>query len=383
LGWISYFADVASEMAYPILPLFLRSLGAPAAALGLIEGMADATANFLKGVAGIRSDQLGKRAPYIRWGYGLSAVGKPLIALAPTWLLVTVARVLDRYGKGIRTTARDAMLADAAPKGRLGAVFGLHRALDTAGAFTGVLVTLLLLQLIPGQYRWIFLLAGIPGLIAVLITVSLGDRPGEASEPARQGKFYKFAREVWSGMPMSYKRVVALHALFALANTSDTFLLLSAHDHGFSDSGVIGAYLFYNVAYAALSYPAGKLSDRIGRWPVVGTGWLIYGVTYLGFAWLGGSWLWPLFFLYGIYTALTQGVAKAQISEFAPPDRKGSALGAFYMISGICTLAGNLGFGLIWDRLSPAAAFTIAAALAIGAVALVPWVGALSRRVSE
>lgn len=365
LGWISYFADVASEMAYPVLPLFLKGLGAPAAAIGFIEGLANATASVLKGFAGIRSDKTGNRARYIQWGYGFSAAGKPLIALAFAWPLVTLARVLDRYGKGIRTTARDALLADAAPKDRLGAVFGLHRALDTAGAFTGVLITLALIQFIPGNYRAIFLIAGIPGFLAVALALGIKDAKDHVAAPVPTGP--------WAA-PAAYKKVVALHALFALANTSDAFLLLRAKDAGFSESGVIGAYLVYNVVYAALSFPAGKLSDKIGRWPVTAAGWATYAAVYMGFAFMGAGWVWPLFLLYGVYIAVTDGVAKAQVSELVPKDRKGTGLGIFYMISGLCAFLGNLVFGLVWDRFGSATALSAAAGAAGLAVLAIPFV---------
>jgi len=357
-------------MAYPILPLFMRSLGAPAAALGLVEGLADATANVLKGVSGVRSDQRRARAPYVRWGYGLSAVGKPLIALAQTWPLVTVARVLDRYGKGIRTTARDALLAEAAPKERLGAVFGLHRAMDTAGAFAGVLLTLGLLQVLPAAYRTIFLLAIIPGLISVVLAMGVKDRALSTTEAASApGDWRSPFRE--SG---ALRQIVILHAVFAIANTSDAFLLLRAKDLGFSETAVIGAYLFYNVAYALLSYPAGKLSDRIGRWPLVALGWTAYAAVYVGFALAGKSWVWPLFLLYGVYVALAQGVAKAQVAELAPKQAKGGVLGVFYMVSGLCALVGNLAFGLVWDRFTPKAALLTAAGIAVLAVLAIPLV---------
>ena len=362
-------------MAYPVLPLFLRSLGAPAAAIGLVEGLADATANVLKGVSGVRSDQRRERLPYVRWGYGLSAAGKPLIALAYTWPLVIFARVLDRYGKGIRTTARDALLADASPPGKLGAVFGLHRAMDTAGAFVGVLITLALLQFLSIEHRTIFLLAGIPGFLAVVLALGLREQRPPVPEEAAAVRvpIFKALGEALKGSP-ALRSIIVLHAVFALANTSDAFLLMHAKDQGFSETAVIGAYLFYNVAYAALSYPAGKVSDKIGRWPVVAAGWLLYALVYMGFAWAGASWTWPLFLLYGVYVALTQGVAKAQVAELASKEQKGTVLGAFYMISGICSLLGNLAFGVIWDRFSPETALLSAAGVAGIAVLSVPFV---------
>lgn len=370
LGWISFFADVSSEMAYPVLPLFLRSLGAPAAAIGLIEGLADATANVLKGISGVRSDVRRQRVPYVRWGYALSAAGKPLIAFATGWPLVIFARVLDRYGKGIRTTARDALLSDAAPKDRLGAAFGLHRAMDTAGAFVGVLIALALLQLMPQNYPKIFLLAALPGIVSVVLAMGLREakrEPPVASEPSA-------IRWTEALRAPGLRPILTLHAVFAIANTSDAFLLLRAKDLGFSESGVIAAYLFYNVAYALLSYPAGKLSDTTGRWPLIAMGWMAYAAVYVGFALAGASWVWPLFLLYGVYVALTQGVAKAQVAELAPKESKGTVLGAFFLLTGICSLIGNLAFGLVWDAFSPQAALLSAASVAAVAVLAVPFV---------
>lgn len=354
-------------MAYPVLPLFLRSLGAPLAALGLIEGLADGTANILKGVSGARSDKLQKRVPYVRWGYFLSSLGKPLIAFASTWPLVVVARVADRYGKGIRTTARDAMLADAAPPDRVGAVFGLHRAMDTSGALVGVVVALALLSLLPGQYRTIFLLAGIPGLAAVFLSFGLREKRTENTGALVGSTAQKVV------FSPAIKRVILLHSVFAFANTSDTFLLVRAKDLGFSETAVISAYLLYNVAYAVLSYPAGRMSDRIGRWPLIGAGWTLYALVYLGFAVMGKAWVWPLFLLYGVYISLSQGVAKAQIAELAPKESKGTVMGRFYMVSGICALVGNILFGAAWDRFGANVALVSASILALVAVALIPF----------
>lgn len=379
LGWISFFADVSSEMAYPILPLFLRSLGAPAAAIGLIEGLADATANVLKGVSGVRSDVRRQRVPYVRWGYALSAAGKPLIALATGWPLVIFARMLDRYGKGIRTTARDALLSDAAPPSKLGAAFGLHRAMDTAGAFVGVLVALGLLQLMPQQYRTIFLLAALPGIVSVILAMGLREAPRAGITVAKQSSV---AWKEALGAP-GLRRILLLHAIFAVANTSDAFLLLRAKDLGFSETGVIGVYLFYNVAYALLSYPAGRLSDTVGRWPLIAAGWLTYGAVYFGFALAGAAWIWPLFLLYGVYIALTQGVAKAQISELAPKEAKGTVLGAFFMLTGVCSLIGNLAFGVISDRFGSEVALMAAASVAWVAVAALPLVRTRSHTLSQ
>jgi MFS family permease len=347
-------------MAYPVMPLFLKSLGAPMAALGLIEGLADACANVLKGVAGVRSDQRRERTQYIRWGYGLSAAAKPLLAVTTGWPALVAVRLLDRYGKGIRTTPRDAMLAECAPPHQLGSVFGFHRAMDTAGAFVGVILALLLLQLLPQQYRLIFLLAGLPGAVALVLALGL-------REPAHHGPTPKERPKVRAHLPRGLLSVLAIHSAFALANTSDAFLLLRAKDLGFSETSVLAAYLLFNLTYVLGSWPAGRLSDRIGRWTILLVGWLCYSAVYLGFAVGGAGMVWVLFAAYGLYQALTQGSAKAQIAELAPKDLKGTALGVFAVTTGLSALVGNLAFGWVWDQWGAETSFKLSALVALAA----------------
>ncbi len=366
LGWISFFADVSSEMAYPVLPLFMKAIGAPAAALGVVEGFADATANVLKGYAGVKSDASPDRVGFVRWGYGLSAIGKPLIALATAWPTVLGARMLDRTGKGLRTAARDSLLAESAPKERLGAAFGLHRSMDTAGAFVGVLFALVLLHYLPGAYRSIFLIALLPGLISVGLTMFVRDPRGAPAAQKAIGAIRALPRSLWP--------VILLQGLFALANTSDMFLLRFAADRGLSDTQVTLAYLLMNLSYAVLSYPAGHVSDRLGRWPIIGLGWLIYAGVYAALPGASVAMIWPLFFVYGLYVALTQGVAKALISERAGPDQKGAALGVWSMAVGLFSLVGNILFGLLWDVKGANAALYAAAGVALVSALLIPLV---------
>lgn len=376
LGWISFFADVASEMAYPVLPLFIaQTLKAPAMALGLVEGAAEALVSFMKGWSGWHSDRRGERVPYVRWGYGLSALGKPLLALAYVWPVLFVGRLLDRFGKGIRTTARDALIAESVDKGSYGRAFGFHRAMDTAGAFVGVLVALLMLAAMPGQYRLIFILAVIPGAISLYLTFKIREpkQPKDASPPEpSDAPRAKFSPAYW--------RAVGVCLFFALANSSDTFLLLKARSEGLSDVMVVLAYAMYNVTYALVSYPMGHLSDRIGRWPVLASAWLLYALVYAGFALLGGGWLWPLFGLYGIYYGMTQGASKALVADYAPKASMGTAMGLFAMLSGIATLVASFLTGLIWDLVSPQAAFLTATGLALVAALLIPLTAPLARK---
>lgn len=377
LGWISLFADVSTEMVYPLIPLFLTEvLKAPARALGLVEGVSESIVSILKGWSGLRSDKIGRRLPFVQAGYGLSAAGKPLLALAWAWPLVLVGRGVDRVGKGIRGTARDALLTDVTPSDLRGAAFGIHRAMDTAGALIGVLLAGLLLMWMPGQYRLIFLLAAIPGFAALYLTFRIKEtNPPEI--PADTS-----AKATFKAMPRGYWTALGLTVLFGLANSSDTFLLLRASRLGLSDVQVIWTYALYNVTYMLMAYPAGVLSDRIGRWWVMGAGWGLYALVYSGFATLGVAWLIPLFALYGIYIGLTKGVSSALVADHAPKDRRGSAMGLFYFASGISTLLASALTGLLWDLVSPEVALGTAGAMAAVATIMVPivaWVAKSSK----
>ncbi|MDD3311436.1 MFS transporter [Pseudodesulfovibrio sp.] len=379
LGWVSFFTDVASEMVYPVIPLFLVSvLGAPAVVLGAMEGAAEALVCMMKGVSGWHSDRMGRRAPYVRAGYGLSALSKPLLALAFSWPLVFVARLADRLGKGLRTTARDAMIADAAPPAGLGGAFGFHRAMDTSGAIVGVLAAMGLLALLPGSYRTIFLLSALPGVAAVWLTFRLrepGDRPADADKASAPAAPKLPLRESLRGLPGEYWRSLALLSLFAFANSTDALLLLRAKDLGLGDLQVIAAYVLFNLTYAATAYPAGLLSDRVGRWRLMLGGWTLYALVYFGFALTGPAGLWALFPVYGLYMGLTEGVGKAIIASGIPRERKGTAMGFFLMVTGLTTLAGSLAAGLAWDHIGPRAPFIMGGAAALLAVAagLIPF----------
>ncbi|MGE4298552.1 MAG: MFS transporter [Desulfovibrionaceae bacterium] len=375
LGWISFFTDIASEMVYPVVPLFLvASLGAPATALGAIEGVAEAVVNIMKGLSGLSSDRNGRRIPYIKAGYGLGVLSKPLLALAFAWPLVFVARCVDRLGKGLRTTARDALVADAVDCRMAGRAYGFHRMMDTTGAILGALAALLLLHYLPASYRTIFLLAALPGAVAVGLTFRLR----EVRLPER-GRARPPLRLAYQGLPPRYWRTLVPMALFAFANSSDAFLLLRAKNLGLSDSGVVLAYVLFNLTYAASAYPLGALSDRCGRWRMMLAGWGLYAGTYLGFASVGAGGIWWLFPVYGVYMGLTEGVGKALIAMQAPPERRGTAIGFFQMCVGIMTMAGSLAAGWLWDWLGSAAPFRFGGGMALAALlavlVLAPWRG--------
>jgi MFS family permease len=391
LGWISLWADVASEMVYPILPIYLTTvLMAQPSVLGLVEGFAAAIVSFMRGWSGWHSDRTGKRVPLIQLGYGLSALGKPLIAFPGGWPMLFAARSLDRVGKGLRTTARDALIADSVGPEQYGAAFGLHRAMDTTGAFLGGVLAIVLLILIPRDLKWIFYIAFIPGLISVAITALVKDPKPEAGEEVAPTPDLK---AIARSLPKAYWGAVVVTFIFGLANSSDTFLLLRANDT-FKTSGgfdwlrnllppeVVAnhfplilttlVYLLYNIAYVGLSYPAGIVSDRSGRWRVITVGWILYAVVYVGFAYSGARSIWWLFILYGVYIGLADGVSKALVADFAPKAVRGTALGIFYMAAGVATILGNILAGWLWTAVSPEATFYAGSALAVIAVLGVP-----------
>ncbi len=349
LCWISFLLDVSSEMVYPLIPLFLATtLHAPAAALGLIEGAADGLVSVITALTGKRSDQNRRRVPYIRVGYAMSAASKPALGLAATWGAAFGLRLCDRLGKGVRTAARDAMIADLATPQTRGAAFGLHRAMDTAGACTGVLIALLLIQLLPGDYRSIFLLTAIPGLAAVLLAFSLRELP-RASDPPADARGWGS----WRGLPRRYWIAAGVMWLFGLANSSDAFLLLRARDWGLSDRRVILAYGLLTLVYALVALPAGRWSDRVGRRSVLALGAGIYALVYAGFAWLDARFVWPLFAAYGAVLGMMQGVAKAWIADLAPATSRATALGVFHMGTGLAVFVSSALTGWLWDLRGP------------------------------
>lgn len=370
LGWISFFTDVASEMIYPVVPLFLTSvLGTPVLALGFIEGIAEAIVSVMKGVSGWHCDRIGRRVPYIRWGYGMGAASKPLLALAFSWPMVFVARIVDRLGKGLRTTARDALIADAAPSSLGGRAYGFNRMMDTAGALAGVLIAAGLLDLFPGRYRTIFLIAALPGLVAVWLTFKLC----EASPPTGNRAVVSTACQPspgkpWAELPRSFWATLGLFTLFAFANSSDAFLILRAKTLGLSDVQAILAYTLFNLVYALSSYPLGALSDRVGRWRMVISGWSLYAVVYFGFAWASLEDVWWLFPLYGLFMGLTDGIGRALIRDKIPEKKKGTAMGVFHMAIGLAALAGSVAAGLLWDVMGPRAPFLLDGTVACAAV---------------
>jgi MFS family permease len=339
---VSFFQDTASEILYPVLPFFVTTvLGAPPAVLGLIEGVADGTAAAMRAVSGRLAD-LRRRRPIIGLGYTLSALGKLLLAPATVWPMVLASRLTDRVGKGLRGPPRDALIADETTPANRGRAFGLHRAADTAGAVVGPLVGLGLYTLLDHRFRPLFYVAVLPAAFSALLVLAIRERP-HVAPPATERPWQV------SGLPTRFWRVLAVLALFALVNFPDTLLLLRAKDLGLGFEGVVFAYVLYNLSYALLSYPAGVVSDRLSRRVVFAVGLVAFSVTYVGFGVTTTSaWVWVLLPVYGIYTALTDGVSRAWIADLVPAGERGTALGVHAAVSGVGLLVAGVWAGLAW-----------------------------------
>jgi len=352
LGITSFLTDLSSEIIYPLVPLFLTTvLGAPVAVVGLIEGIAESTASILKVFSGWISDRMRRRRPLTIIGYGISSMAKPLLAAATVWPAVLILRFGDRLGKGIRVAPRDALIADSSTVKNRGRVFGFHRAADTSGAALGALLALVALGLIGERYRTIFLISAIPGVLGVASLFLIHERVHPRKRQERP-------RLSLSQFDRRFKMFLLASAIFALGNSSDAFLILRAKDLGLSAFAAVLAYVIYNLVYAIFSMPAGSLSDRIGRRRIIAAGFIIFSLVYLGFALAGGSSaIWPLFAVYGLYMAMTEGVGKAFAADMAPAHVRGTALGTYYTVTGLIAFFSSLIAGLLWDAISPRAPF--------------------------
>ena len=375
LGVVSLFNDISTEMIYPLLPMFtVAVLGATATDLGWIEGTAAGVVALMAAWSGIASDRRA-RVPWIRFGYALPVIGKLLLAVAGSWPLVLIGRSVDRLGKGFRSSPRDALIADVTPDELRGRAYGLDRALDTAGAFVGVIGAAALLWWLPAHetrpFRIVLAIAAALGVVAFVASFLVREPAAREIAPIVKPAAGRTA------LPRAYWQTLAILLVFALANSSDTFVLLRAADVGLQPWTVAAAYAVYNLVYTLASYPAGALSDRIGRWTVVGIGWVIYAVAYAGFALATSVRIWPAFAIYGLYTALTDGVGKALIADHAPRAHRGRALGIFYLTTAITTLVSSVTAGLLWDRVGHAATFWAGGGAAV--VALVVLVAARPR----
>ena len=363
VSYVSLVNDLASELAYPVVPLFLTSvLGAPVAVLGLIEGVAEGVAVGLGAFSGWVSDRAGgRRVPWIAVGYTLTAVSRAAVAAATHWGVVLVGRLTDRTGKAVRTAPRDALIRDSTRPALLGASFGFHRAFDTVGATLGPLVAVALLAA-GTSLRTVLWISVLPGLLAVLLVRRVREAPvREGATPAGEPR-----------LRPGYWGVVAAAVVFSLGNSSNAFLLLRASNLGLSTTFVILAYALYNLVYATLSWPLGSLSDRIPRSGVLGAGFAVYALVYAGLALASSSWaVWPLFVLYGIYVAATDGVIKAWVADHVEGPMAGTAYGIYAGLVGGALLAASVVGGVLWEAVSPAATFWAGAALAAASLPVV------------
>lgn len=367
LSLVSLFADFASEMLYPVVPVYLKEIGFSVALIGILEGFAEFVVGLSKGFFGKLSDDTGRRLPFIRWGYALSAMSKPMMAIFtwPAWIFL--ARSTDRMGKGLRTAARDALLAAESTHGNRGRIFSFHRGWDTVGAILGPLFALAFLQWFPGQYRSLFFWALVPGVVSIALLFLLREKPAPSQPAPHRAPFSPFSYlSYWKQSSPEYRHLLRGLLLFALGNSSDAFLLLQAKAITGSDSITIGAYIFYNIVYALSAYPMGILADRWGMKKTLVSGLLIFVAVYTGFAFITSiAGVFALFFLYGMYAAATEGISKAWIANLAPAEKRGTAIGFYTSWQSICTLVSSSAAGLIWTAGGPAFMFLSASAITL------------------
>ena len=374
LSLVSLFTDTASEMLYPIMPLYLKSIGFSIVLIGILEGVAEATAGLSKGYFGKLSDSTGRRMPFVQWGYTLSALSKPLMAffVAPLW--VFFVRTVDRLGKGLRTGARDAVLSDESTPATKGKVFGFHRSMDTLGAVLGPLLALLYLQKYPEDYKTLFFIAFIPGVIAVICSLLLKDKKVLENSTKPKVSFFSFLG-YWKQSPVLYRKLVAGLLIFTLFNSSDIFLLLRAKQAGLNDTNIITIYIFYNLVYAIFAFPLGMLADRIGLKKIFITGLFVFAIVYAGMAYADlPIYFYGLFFLYGIYAAATEGISKAWISNISAKENTATAIGTYSAFQSICTMLASSLAGIIWFAYGSKITFLISAVMAFAVVIYVAFV---------
>lgn len=383
LGWVSLATDSATEAIYPLLPFFLtRVLGAGAVSLGVLEGAAEAVNSILKIVSGRIADRSPRKRPLVLFGYSLSSIARPFIAVATTWTQVFVVRVLDRIGKGVRGAPRDAMLAVWTTPGTRGKVYGFHRSMDHIGAVVGPTLASVFLWFYPDRYRTLFALTIIPGAIAVALIFLVAEkdvRPtafADASalkkpEATNQPQIVSGSNRIGAPLSREFTAFMLVLTLFTLGNSTDAFLLLKLTDVAGTARFVPLMWAALHVVKAVVSVAGGSWSDRIGRRAVIVIGWLVYAVVYAGFAMSGSlSALLAWFLLYGFYFGFAEGTEKALVADLAPPDRRGFAFGIYNAVQGLGSLAASVVFGLIWKWYGAAAAFVVGAALALTASVL-------------
>lgn len=364
LSLVSLFTDVASEMLYPVIPVYLKEIGFSVLLIGILEGFANFTAGLSKGYFGKRSDEKGLRLPFIKLGYFFSAISKPMMAafVYPLWIFF--ARTVDRLGKGLRTAARDALLSQNSTKETKARVFGFHRAMDTLGAAIGPTLALLFLIFYPHHYKTIFLVAFVPGLISVALIFLLKEKKQPVSTLGK-GNFFSFFK-YWKIASVDFKKLVIGLLILALFNSSDVFLLLKTKQITGSDELTIGAYILYNVVYAIASYPLGAVADKIGIKKVFFGGLVLFALVYFLFGITTSTTvIFLAFFIYGIYAAATEGITKAWITNMAHTANTATAIGFYTSCESVCTLFASIIAGGIWDRFGSNATFFVTSIAAI------------------
>ena len=365
LSLVSLFTDTASEMLYPIMPIYLKTIGFSIALIGILEGFAEATAGLSKGYFGKLSDISGKRVPFVQIGYAFSAISKPMMAIFIFPLWIFFARTIDRFGKGIRTGARDAILSDEATLQTKGKIFGFHRSMDTFGAVIGPTLALLYLYYFPQDYKTLFFIAFVPGLLAVLSPFYLKDKNTNKQSLKVKTPFFSFLK-YWKLSSPEYRKVVIGLLIFTLFNSSDVFLLLQAKQAGLNDTMVIGVYIFYNLIYALFAFPIGILADKVGLKTIFIFGLALFAMVYFGMAMNTKLYLFfGLFFLYGIYASATEGISKAWISNITDKKDTATAIGTFTGLQSICTMIASTLTGFIWFWLGARIAFLMTASVTL------------------
>jgi len=372
IGLISLVNDSASDMLYPLIPLYLSSvLMAGSRALGLIEGIAEATASLLKLFSGVIVDRTRKVKPWIVFGYGLAGLGRPLIAFISSWPWLLVIRFSDRVGKGLRSSPRDSLLAASVDPDKRGLAFGFHRAMDNAGAVVGPLIAALLLST-HMPLKNIFLWSAVPAVICLALTCLIRETP---NAPKRQSKPFDWS---FGNLPPVYKQYLCVVALFTLGNSSNMFLLLRANELGVPQAQIPLLWAVVSAVAMIFSTPLSALSDRLGRVPLLVGGYVAYGLFYISMAFISGNvgLLLALFAFYGLFMAATEGVEKALVADLAPPEFRGTAFGWFNLTTGLFLLPASMVFGWLYQTTSPMMAFLFSGGCTLLAAFLLWfWVG--------
>lgn len=365
LSVVSLFTDVASEMLYPVMPIYLKSIGFSILLIGILEGVAEATAGLSKGYFGKLSDTTGKRLPFVQVGYILSAIAKPITVFFTYPLWIFFVRTTDRFAKGIRTGARDAILSDEATTETKGTVFGFHRAMDTVGAAIGPALALVYLNFHPKEYVTLFYIAFIPGVLAIITTLLLKEKKKALPPTHEKVSFFSFLK-YWKQSPAVYRQLLIGLLLFTLFNSSDVFLLLKAKDAGLNDTHVIGIYIFYNLVYALFAFPVGSIADKIGLKRMFIIGLALFSLVYFGFSINTNLYVFlVLFFMYGLYASATEGVSKAWISNITDKKDTATAIGTFSALQSICTMLASSMAGIIWYTLGAKYLFILSGAMTL------------------